>query len=115
MTTTAERALGLMKSVARELDSTIDFIKQRIEYDKQLTLSANAGGWMLVPRIGTLVKAKYPITPANPTEYFEVFEIQTTADSSIHVRGENTIWFALSMIELPNVEEKQETSQTAPT
>lgn len=57
-------------------------------------------GWQLVPKIGTTVKAKHPITCINPEEYFAVDEIQAFG-GNITVRGENTCWFGMNTIAAP--------------
>lgn len=54
-------------------------------------------GWMLVPKVGTRVKADHPITCLNPEETFEVTGIGID-NGRISVRGDNTCWFGLGLI-----------------
>jgi hypothetical protein len=56
-----------------------------------------ADGWRLVLEIGTMVKADHPITCLNPTEYFEVTEVEVTSTGA-RARGKNTCWFGTSML-----------------
>lgn len=54
-------------------------------------------GWKLVPLPGAEVSADHPITVLNPEPTFHVHEVKVTGHY-VHVRGENTCWFALPMI-----------------
>lgn len=49
--------------------------------------------------IGSVVKVNHPITCLNPTEYFEIVDMQY--DLSLNrcaVRGKDTCWFGVTMI-----------------
>ncbi|AVQ81695.1 hypothetical protein C4F17_12450 [Variovorax sp. PMC12] len=64
--------------------------------------ASEQGGWQLVPTIGARVKANYPITVLNPTEYFTVSEMRMNSDGRIAVRGEDTCWFSLQSLVSPS-------------
>lgn len=64
-------------------------------------------GWVMVPFIGTLVKANHPITVLNPTKIFEVEEIKVEG-FGMYARGDKTCWFNVNMLSEPSFEEKME-------
>lgn len=57
-------------------------------------LSGN-DGWVMVPRVGTLVSADHPVTP-EPT--LEVTQVCSEPNGNFVVRGEGTEWFDISMV-----------------
>lgn len=61
-------------------------------------------GWSLVPNVGTKVKTEHPITPLNPSEYFEVTQREISQSGRIAVRGKDTMWFGVGMLVHPNEE-----------
>jgi len=53
--------------------------------------------WIAVPKIGSIVKAAYPATVANPAEWFIVHEVRVEREKAF-ARGAETIWFSVDML-----------------
>lgn len=55
---------------------------------------------LLKALIGKQAKANHPINICNPSEFFIISDVKMTENEKIAVRGENTIWFIGSMVEI---------------
>lgn len=54
---------------------------------------------MSLIKVGSVVKVNHPATVFNPTEYFEVIDIQyNTISQTASIRGKDTCWFGVGMI-----------------
>ena len=55
---------------------------------------------LLKALIGKQAKANHPISICNPSEFFIISDVKMTENEKIAVRGENTIWFIDSLVEI---------------
>lgn len=55
---------------------------------------------LLKTLIGKQAKANWVISFCNPTEFFIISDAKIVENEKIAVRGENTIWFIDSLVEI---------------